>query len=159
MFNTHKFWPAVFMTLLVAVSGAFLASVLSPASAANEPVATGDFLELEISGVRNDQGSVIVMVFDNETAWETEDYNSIIEVRELKAGQQILKLELTNLTAGPYAISMWHDENANGEFDEAGGYPTEGWGLSGAKSLYDEPGWNEARVMPGKVNMKMVYID
>ena len=159
MLNTHKFWPAVFMTLLVAVAGAFLASLASPVRANSVLVATGDYLEIEISGVRNDEGSVVVLVFDDEQAWNTSDFDSIIDYREIDATTAPQKMKFSNLTEGPYAIAMWHDEDSDGEFGEMAGYPTEGWGMSGAKGMYDEPGWSQARVAPGLVSIRMHYIE
>jgi len=51
-----------------------------------------------------------------------------------------------NLPSGDYALSIIHDENANGKLDTFAGIPREGFGFSGNPRIrFGPPKFDEAR--------------
>ncbi len=58
----------------------------------------------------------------------------------------------TNLPPGTYAVAAYHDENANGEFDQGFlGFPLEGYGFSNdARGFLSAPSFSSAAVILGK---------
>ena len=119
-------------------------------------------LEIIITGIRNDKGKVIVAVFDKAQPFEYYDYDRAIEYGEFPADlavQGMAKLPFPDLESGPYAVSFFHDENDNDDFDWSGDWPEEGYGTSGADDAYDEPTFGEAAVPAGRVIIPMFYLD
>ena len=123
-----------------------------------EQPAQGISAQISISGVRNGKGKVYVMVFDNASAFNNYNVNSAIGFAELKARKGKLTTTITDLPNAPIAVSIFHDENGNENFDMAGGYPSEGYGTSRAGSPYDELKFHQASVKPGNVGVKMHYL-
>ncbi len=131
--------------------------------AAEEAVAPAvEGLEIIITGIRNDKGKVIVAVFDEAQPFEYYDYDRAIEYGEFPAElavQGMARLPFPDLESGPYAVSLFHDENDNDDFDWSGDWPEEGYGTSGADDAYDEPTFEAAAVPGGRVIIPMFYLD
>jgi uncharacterized protein (DUF2141 family) len=80
-------------------------------------------LRIEISGLRNNTGKVMLQVFDEK------ETVLIREVSEIKEKSCVFTVK--NLPAGKYAVRYYHDENLNQEMDtNMVGEPTEGYGFS-----------------------------
>jgi len=97
------------------------ASALSAAAAAE--------LTVTVSGIRNASGSVSAGIFnsDNSFAKPSEAFVSF----RIKATQGSVGFTIHNLPPGRYAVTAYHDENANGRLDfDPTGVPTEGYGVS-----------------------------
>ena len=66
------------------------------------------------------------------------------------------------VAAGEFAVSMFHDENANYTLDRNFlGVPKEGWGTSrDAKANFGPPSYSDARVMlkPGERKQVVVHV-
>ena len=116
-------------------------------------------LQVEITHVRNDQGKVIVLVFDDEGAYNEYDYNRAVAYAETAASTGTVEARFPELDAGPYAIALWHDENGDYDLNMDGDIPLEGYGTSGAKTMYDEPTFRQASVNRGRVAVRMFYLD
>lgn len=159
--STAKMLFDVSASAAILAGGAWLAATLStPAEAVdNTRDAKPAGLTLQIDGVRNDTGKVIVLVFDSEDTSTADDHNKAVGFRELDARPGALAVEFPNLTTGPYAVSLFHDENTDYEFNMTDGIPLEGYGVSGAKGPYDDPGFAQASVQAGVVTIKMHYLD
>lgn len=115
-------------------------------------------LRVAVNGVRNNKGSIIVMVFDNVAAYEEYDYNRAVGFTQIDAKKGTVNVTFDNLNSGPYAIVILHDENQDSELNMKNGIPQEGYGSSGAKTAYDEPSFEQASVNSGKVIIKMFYL-
>lgn len=120
--------------------------------------ASGAHLTVSIDGIRNTKGKIYVMVFDNAAAFASYDYQRTVGFAELPASVQRVATEFPDLSGKAYAISVFHDENGNQQFDMSGGYPTEGYGTSRAKSAYDDLEFHQARVKPGPIRVKIFYL-
>jgi len=80
-------------------------------------------LTIEISGIKNNTGKIMLQLFDenekviNQAAGEIKEETSLFSIQILKAGK--------------YAVRYFHDENLNGEMDtNLIGIPKEGYGFS-----------------------------
>jgi uncharacterized protein (DUF2141 family) len=85
---------------------------------------SGQFsLEIEITGLKNDSGLVLLQLFD-------ENEKVINQARSIiKENKSIITFE--NLKPGKYAFRFFHDENLSGIMETNGlGIPEEGYGFS-----------------------------
>ena len=80
-------------------------------------------LEIEISGIRNNTGIIMLQLFD-----ETE---KVIDQEKSQISDNKCSFIIANLKPGKYAVRYFHDENLNGEMETNFiGKPTEGYGFS-----------------------------
>ena len=114
-------------------------------------------MEIVIIGIRNDAGKVVVAVFDRARPFEAYEYERAIEYGEFDAVEGGVHIPLPGLRSGPYAVSLFHDENDDDDFNMDGDYPLEGYGTSGARDAYHEPTFEEASVDGGQVVIQMYY--
>ncbi len=131
----------------------------TPVVEATSPDVAG--LEIVLVGIRNEKGKIIVAVFNKARPFESYDYQRAIAYGEAKADEAVrgaIKITMPTLTSGPYAISLFHDENGDEEFNYDGDFPLEGYGASGAENAYHEPTFEEAKVEPGRVFVEMFYL-
>ncbi|MEM8498124.1 MAG: DUF2141 domain-containing protein [Pseudomonadota bacterium] len=144
------------LSLGLCVLGAWLASGL----AYSTPVisANNTQLSVQIEGVRNDKGKLIVMIFNTANAFMNFDYNGAAGFEELKASGGKTVVNFTDLPTGPHAVVLHHDENSDYEFNMKGEWPLEGYGTSNAKDAYDEPSFREALVNSDTVTVQMHYL-
>ncbi len=122
--------------------------------AANISASAQEILHVEITNVKNTNGTVRVGLFDNEDNF----------LKEAIAGQTVKpkgeKVEVTfkNIPPGEYAISVIHDENENGELDaNTFGIPKEGFGFGNdAMGMFGPPSFDKAKVRVDKQSQKQV---
>jgi uncharacterized protein (DUF2141 family) len=120
-------------------------------------------LIIEISGFRNDEGKVAVSVHDHGAGFpggeESRVTGTLVEINKQKA---IAVIE--GLPFGEYAISVFHDENDNGELDTNWiGMPKEGIGASNnARSKMGPPKYEDAKFdfnqNEQRISFKMKYL-
>jgi uncharacterized protein (DUF2141 family) len=80
-------------------------------------------LEIEISGIRNNKGNIMLQLFDSTQKAIKEEMNPV------KDNKCFFSFE--NLEKGKYAVRYYHDENLNGKMEtNMFGKPTEGYGFS-----------------------------
>jgi uncharacterized protein (DUF2141 family) len=80
-------------------------------------------LEIEISGIRNNKGNIMLQLFDSTQKVIKEEMNPV------KDNKCFFSFE--NLEKGKYAVRYYHDENLNGKMEtNMFGKPTEGYGFS-----------------------------
>jgi uncharacterized protein (DUF2141 family) len=83
-------------------------------------------LTVEVSGARSTRGWVAAALYADGQAWMKQ-----AAARERVAAGSPVRLVFHGLPAGRYALSLFHDENANGELDRTLlGIPTEPYGFS-----------------------------
>lgn len=160
----------LFVTVVILFGLGFLASQVAISSdeeaevtpVAAEPEPAFEFeaigLRVEILDVRNDEGRVIAAVFDSEEAFAQYDFERAAAYAELPAEIGTIEAHFAELTEGPYAVILFHDENEDYELNMDGPYPVEGYGTSGAEDPYDEPTFEEAAFNPGRVAVHMYYL-
>jgi uncharacterized protein (DUF2141 family) len=80
-------------------------------------------LEIEISGIRNNKGYIMLQLFDENEKVLTQEKKEITDNRCI--------LTISNLKPGKYAVRYYHDENMNEKMEtNLVGKPTEGYGFS-----------------------------
>jgi uncharacterized protein (DUF2141 family) len=80
-------------------------------------------LEIEISGIKNNEGKIMLQLLYTDQKVVTEVMSEISDKKST--------ISIKNLNPGKYAIRYFHDENLNGKMDtNFVGKPTEGYGFS-----------------------------
>ena len=103
----------------------FAASVYASALTAAQAVD----LTVTVSGVRNAAGLVSVGIFNSESSF-LKASDAFASFR-IKARPGSVGFSVHGLPPGRYAVTAYHDENANGSLDvDPTGVPTEGYGVS-----------------------------
>lgn len=158
------------VTAALLLAGSFLASEI-PVSVASEMqdratastngpanVLGRSGLIVEITRVRNSNGKVVIFVFDDANAFEEHDYERAAAYAETAAATGTLKAQFPDLPFGNYAVSLFHDENGDDEFNMDGMNPLEGYGTSGARNAYDEPGFERASSDAARISVQIRYL-
>ncbi|GHD15598.1 DUF2141 domain-containing protein [Tianweitania populi] len=116
------------------------------------PVTTahaGD-LVVEVSGLRNNQGSLALCVTADPAGFP--GCNKAATQRVIPAAQARRPITFPNLPAGTYAVAVIHDENNNGKLDtNFVGIPKEGIAVSNnAVPKFSAPKFRDAGFVLGK---------
>jgi uncharacterized protein (DUF2141 family) len=102
----NKIIPVLFAAFLVSVSGF-----------------SQDTLEIEITGLRNNTGTIMLQLFDEHETVIRQEKGVILENK--------CSIIIKDLYPGKYAVRYFHDENLNGTLGTTKiGKPTEGYGFS-----------------------------
>ncbi|SHH40115.1 DUF2141 domain-containing protein [Winogradskyella jejuensis] len=98
---------------------------------------------VNISGLDNNEGRLLVGLYDSEANFLDKRFKSVIGEISNKTG----KVVFTNVPEGTYAISFIHDENDNGKMDTNFlGIPREDYGCSNnARGTMGPPKWKDAK--------------
>jgi len=84
-------------------------------------------LSVTIKNLKNTDGKLRVTLFDSEASWLETGEQQVISFDDKSA----VLVSFADVPAGTYAVSVIHDENANGDLDTGlFGIPTEGYGFS-----------------------------
>lgn len=109
-------------------------------------------LVIVVEGLRNANGVVDIALFDGPANFLDSD-------KRIGGGKAVIKdgaavIEIDNLPPGRYAAAFYHDENANGDFDQGLlGIPLEGYGFTNnARALFSAPSFEEAALVVERGN-------
>ena len=101
---------------------------------------------VEISGFKNSDGQVGVLLFSREEGFPMDH---TLAVKKIFAGidRNVCRVTLENIPYGFYAVSVFHDENADGKLKKnIFGIPREGIGASRNPAIrFGPPTFSEAR--------------
>lgn len=114
-------------------------------------------LRLEVSGVRNDKGHVLVALYRPEDGFSETKATAFRKVNvEAKSGTVVI--ELSGLPPGQYALAVFHDENDNNQIDTGFlGLPVEGFCFSNdARGLFGPPKFKDAALTHAEQGTKHV---
>ena len=143
---------------------AFVAPILALAvltSGVNLAAADNATLDLSVAGLRNTKGHVLVCLTASSKAFPDCTKDSKAHKRTVKANAAA-SISFADLAPGTYAVSLIHDENANGKLDTAMAIPKEGFGFSrNPKITFGPPKFKAASfALPtaGKQTVKMKYM-
>lgn len=91
-------------------------------------------LTVEITDARSAQGTVNAALYNDATTWL--QVGNAVQITKVPAAGDKTVLVFTGLAPGRYALSSYHDENANGKMDtNVLGMPTERYGFTGSPAL------------------------
>lgn len=108
-------------------SASLLLTTLILASAFGTAQAAPAELKVEVHGIKQSKGEILVALFDKKEKW----LRDAIARKSVDARLGAVEVVFTDLPEGEYAISVLHDANSNGVMDtNAIGIPTEAYGFS-----------------------------
>ncbi len=122
-----------------------------------EPARADPGVNMIVEGVRNTNGKIVVLVFDNAAAFESLNYRNAVDIAEINADPGSVSYQFDQLTKGPYAIFVFHDENGDDDLNIRDGRLLEGVGATGTSNRDDEPNFAQASVAPGSVTIRLHY--
>lgn len=109
--------------------------------------------QVQITGLRSGSGKCIIYLYRDKKGFPSSAKNAIsVTEANIKEGNALAVFK--GLAAGEYAISVVHDENANGKMDANFlGIPKEGIGTSNnTKSLMGPPSYSDSKFTVGNTN-------
>ena len=91
----------------------------------------------------SNEGTVQVGLYDNEGTWLTKTYKGEV----VSISNKTASVAFTDVPDGIYAVSCFHDEDNDGEFDMLMGFiPKEDYACSnGATGMFGPPKWEKAQ--------------
>ena len=103
-------------------------------------------LMVRVSGLRSNEGDVHLAIYNTPATFP--DSDGMLEEVQVPIQQGLVQHQFSNLQPGIYAIAVFHDENANHEFDTNFiGLPLEGYAFSNdAQVFFGPPSFEEAQV-------------
>jgi uncharacterized protein (DUF2141 family) len=103
-------------------------------------------LTVEITGIKNDQGKILLQLFDSNENYQS---NKAYSANMIKAKKGVVSVTFNDLVAGEYAIRYFHDENDNGQLEKnLFGMPVEGYGFSNnAKADFGPVSFDDMKVI------------
>jgi uncharacterized protein (DUF2141 family) len=126
-----------------------LLSVCVAAGLLAAPVAIAADLTVQVKGARSDRGTIEYAVFDRAETFLDEE--KAVARGEVAADMDTARFVVKGLKPGRYAVAVYHDENANGRFDQGFlGLPLEDYGFSNdATVFFSAPSFDAAAVTVG----------
>jgi uncharacterized protein (DUF2141 family) len=108
------------------------------------PPARSAELDLTITDLRTQQGSLRVAIADSAAGWSDTEKSVAGTVRKPQGQEETF--HFPDLPPGSYAVMVMHDENDNGKLDSNFmGMPIEGYGFSNNPGVMRKPTFEEAR--------------
>ena len=128
------------MSLIARAVGLIAAGMLSAAPA------TAAELIVEVTGLSSDAGKVRFGLYDDPAAFPEDEGR--VDGTRVKIKDRRAIAVFKGLRPGRYAVAVYHDENDNGEFDQAlFGIPLEDFGFSNDATVFlGPPSFREAQV-------------
>jgi uncharacterized protein (DUF2141 family) len=115
-----------------------------PQTPASRPSGTGR-VEVTMTGFKSEKGQAMVAFYLDGRGWpDGEDGLFASAVVPISGGSAIATFE--DVPAGPFAVSVYHDENGDGKMDtNLVGIPSEDYGFSAdASGVFGPPSFEEA---------------
>ena len=111
-------------------------------------------LEIEISGIRNNKGEILLQLFNEN--------QKVISQQKGAIADNTCTIKFSDLKAGKYAVRYFHDENLSQKLEtNALGKPKEGYGFSNnAAGMFGMPSfdkWIFELNSSMKIRLKPVY--
>jgi len=123
---------------------AFLALLgLAPSPVFSE--STGKLI-VDISGFPSSDGFAMVALNNSEESYKGGEDTAVAKTKTLVVDRKVQAI-FTNLPYGWYGVSIYHDENNNGEMDKnAMGIPKEAYAFSNnAKGFFGKPAFKKVK--------------
>ena len=131
--TSRYFFAVAFLALLV----------VAPSPVFSE--STGK-LVIDISGFPSSDGFAMVAVNNSEESYKGGEDTAVAKTKTLLVDRKV-QVIFTNLPYGWYGVSIYHDENNNGEMDKnAMGIPKEAYAFSNnAKGFFGKPAYKKIK--------------
>ncbi len=112
-------------------------------------------LIINVSALRNSKGFVHISLYNKQKGFPS-DPATALRSYSVAARAPEVRLAISDLSPGEYAIAIIHDENGNNILDtNFAGAPVEGYGSSGSNRRFGPPVWERSRFIlnSGKVHL------
>lgn len=108
---------------------------------------TDSNLKVKVEGIKNLEGKIGILVFNEEKGFPERVDNAILE-KEIEVTSATMEIDLGSLPYGKYAIALIHDRNSNKILDKNFlGIPKEPFGFSNVERLFfGPPSFQEASI-------------
>jgi uncharacterized protein (DUF2141 family) len=117
-------------------------------------------LEVNVSGIANTRGNLIACLWTEKSGFPTCQKSKSAVKQTLKITGASMKVKFSGIAPGTYAVSVQHDEDANGKLKTNFiGMPKEGVGISNNPGGI--PGWSKSQVRvngAGAISVTMRYL-
>jgi uncharacterized protein (DUF2141 family) len=102
-------------------------------------------LDILVKGLTSDRSDVHIALYNKAENFPY--HEGVLLEEKVSVTNGTARLQFANLTADDYAIAVYHDENANHEFDQGlFGIPLEDYGFSNnAPVFFGPPSFDEAK--------------
>jgi uncharacterized protein (DUF2141 family) len=149
---------AVSRAWLPAAVFAWQGLLLAQAQVAPAAVSGGQ-VSVDIVGLHSDRGRVLAALYRGEAGFPSKIKQAFARKVAVSKARQ-LRIVFENVPAGEFAVSMFHDENANNTLDtNFMGIPKEGWGTSrDAKASFGPPSYADARLTLARGEHKRILV-
>jgi uncharacterized protein (DUF2141 family) len=119
----------------------FVLLIANTSPAASE--STGNLI-VNISGFPSSDGFAMVALNNSEESYKGGENEAVAKTKTMVVDQKV-QVIFANLPYGSYGVSIYHDENSNGEMDKnMMGIPKEAYGFSNnAKGFFGKPGYKD----------------
>jgi uncharacterized protein (DUF2141 family) len=145
------------MTMRSALFALSLCFMIAPLARADG--AAGQ-ITVEVLGLHNTKGQVFVALFRSKDGFPDEPGKAVAGKKVAIKDKQRVNVVFDNVPAGPFALSVFHDENGNSKMERGAlGIPKEGWGASrDAKANFGPPSWDDAKLALGAGEHKHIVV-
>jgi uncharacterized protein (DUF2141 family) len=134
-----------------------LAALLALAAPVSAEPATAS-LEVTVGGIKSDKG-VIRLALCPAGAGFPDCKDKVVRSAALTIAGGTARVTLTGLAPGSYAVSVFHDANANGKLDTFAGIPREGYGFSRNPPFKPRaPRFSEAQIEVGGLSATAIRL-
>jgi len=132
----------------------FVLLIANTSLAASE--STGNLI-VNISGFPSSDGFAMVALNNSEESYKGGENEAIAKTKTMVVDQKA-QVIFTNLPYGSYGVSIYHDENSNGEMDKnMMGIPKEAYGFSNnAKGFFGKPDYKDVKFDLNSAEMQIV---
>ncbi|ENO94720.1 MAG TPA: DUF2141 domain-containing protein [Thauera sp.] len=122
---------------------AHLLVFLLSATTATMVLAQASALEVSLTGIQHDRGSLRVGLYSEPKTFRKEA--QAVAIQQVPASAGTVTVSFGALPPGRYAIMAYHDEDGNGELNRRFGmFPTEGYGLSNNPTVSGPPAFADS---------------
>ena len=127
------------MNILVKIATSLIIGVLIYQSQVKENYS----IEVTVENATNNEGKIFLALYNSETNFLEKSYKGT----KSEIINNSCTITFEDIPSGPYAISVFHDENNNGEMDSNFmGIPKEDYGCSNdATGFMGPPKWKNAK--------------
>jgi uncharacterized protein (DUF2141 family) len=114
---------------------------------------------VDVVGLKSDAGQVLAALFRSSAGFPQEPQKAQ-QRKQVKIQGRHVELAFDGVPPGPFAVSLFHDEDANGKLKTGMfGIPSEGYGFTrDAKGSFGPPGFDDARLQLAAGETKKVTI-
>ena len=116
---------------------------LLSATTASTVLAQAPTLQVNLTGIQHDRGSMRVGLYSDPKTFRKEA--QAVSIQQVPAQPGTATVSFSALPPGRYAIMAYHDEDGNGELNRRFGmFPTEGYGLSNNPVVSGPPAYEDS---------------